>query len=401
MVIRGPALKPKSILPPTTPGAGTEVAKASETQKTTEVKTTELKTVEDGYEGQGAAKSETPVNAAMREATERYQGKLDYILGHSPKAMAEGRLPFRQGDELSPDQQSALQRETKKFAKDMPIGAFSPETVSRIREFAEAHGVDTTNLEGMSINDLGDVAGDIGENIAKDFAGKVKSKNPAVYFGVLGGAAAAIGAYGITQGSEALRKIGIRPQIKTDLFNDRITAKVKAAWDPGLKNPVLGLYGQSNFNLNNGARLSVGGGVVGATGDKTASGGWEVIGAEVNAQYRTENLNLYARGFFNAKDHNVGTDGRRQRVQLSGHAPEQMRSAFDGGHQSHIKVGGSYVKNDWATSAYYQRNLDTNTFQTGLSAGYRPNENVELQVMGGYNSQTKDGHVGMGLRVRF
>jgi hypothetical protein len=409
MPIRGPGAKPTQSLPTANQAGATDTTQTTgtqetqSTQKTTEVQQNELHKVEDGYDGQNASPSDadSPVNQSMRRAVKKYEDKLDYIFGFSPKAMAEGRMPYRNGDNLTAEQQRAVEKETKRFVKDMPIGAFSPDTVSAIRAFAEEHGVDTTNLEGMSINDLGDVAGDIGENIAKGYVNKLKGGKPGVYYGVLGAGAAAVGALGYTKGSDALRKLGIRPQIKTKLFNDTVTAKIKAAWDPKLENPVLGLYGQRNFNLNNGARVSLGGGVVAASGDKTASGNWEVIGTEVEAQYRSERVNLYARGYFNSSDHNVGTDGKRQPIRLNHHAPETMRSAFDGGTQSHVRLGGSVRGDDWFAAGYYQRNLDTSTWQSGLSAGYKPNDRVEAFATGSYNSQSKSGQVGVGIRVRF
>jgi hypothetical protein len=147
--------------------------------------------------------------------------------------MALGQIPppnGQVGGEVSAEQQKQLASAGKDLLMEMPIAALSPSATAYAKAYVGARGVDTTNFESKTIKDLEPVAGDLAEKLVDN----MKDNSPAAYYGLAAAGAVAVGAYGYSQGSDALKKLGIKPKVDTKLFNDQVSARAEASW--GKKN---------------------------------------------------------------------------------------------------------------------------------------------------------------------
>lgn len=92
------------------------------------------------------------------------------------------------------------------------------------------------NLDSMSLRDVERHVGSAASHFAEGLVDKLKDKAPAAYYGVLGAGALAAGTIAYTKGSDALRRIGVSPEMKLGLFRDHIELRAGAEWDAKLKN---------------------------------------------------------------------------------------------------------------------------------------------------------------------
>lgn len=182
----------------------------------------------------------SPTDKKLDAVLSTFQSRIEETLHHDAMSMARGQTPWRNGDPISSEQKSALTDATKDFVKDIPLGALAPGVLSDVERQLSARGIHIDNLADKSLSEVGKVAGDIAGNKAKELVNDFKEASPVAFYGLLGGAAVAVGAYGYAKGSGALEKLGIKPELKTGFFNDHVTARVHAAWDPGFKNATFG-----------------------------------------------------------------------------------------------------------------------------------------------------------------
>lgn len=201
-----------------------------------------------------------PVQARQEAALNRYQERLSEIFGPfgSPSAadLALGKSalePARSG-EVSPEQQKQLLEASKDLLLDLPLSALSEPATARAKAYLETRGVDTQGFEQKTLRELGPV----GEDLAKRLAADLKGSAPGAYYGLAAAGAVAVGAYGAVKGSDALQKLGIKPEFKTSLFGDQVKARAEASWGAKLKDPNLTLGADGTFKVNPATTLRVG-----------------------------------------------------------------------------------------------------------------------------------------------
>lgn len=188
----------------------------------------------DGFEvGAPTAGSADTGSPEMRRALDRYHGRLESILGHDAMSLAQGRTPITSSDQMTDAQKDRLVGASKDLLMEMPISDLAPSLVAGIQDAAAARGLDLGDLRGKSLKDLGELGGDL----AKGFADNLREESPAVFYGIAGAAAVAVGAHGYLNGSEAIRDLGIKPEFKTGLLNDRLSVGVSADWGPKFSDP--------------------------------------------------------------------------------------------------------------------------------------------------------------------
>ena len=338
---------------------------------------------------QQAATAQDPVQKAQTAAVEKFQDRLVDILGAgsgpalTAEQMALGKMPSpngQAGGEISPAQQKELASASKDLLMEMPIASLSPSATAYAKAYVETRGIDTTNFESKTIKDLEPVAAELAEKLVDN----MKDNSPAAYYGLAAAGAVAVGAYGYSQGSDALKKLGIKPKVDTKLFNDQVTARAEASWGKKLKDPNLTLGADGTFkvsptaNLRVGASASVGGPSVSEMGVKGAEASIEYKGEQNSAAAQAK---IGANGQFESANARIATD---RRVGPGGrdHLAASMQARL--ANSGFAGIDGS---------ARYQRNgSETFTASGNFSTDATMNitkANAEARLAG------TDGHVGM------
>jgi hypothetical protein len=358
------------------------------------------------------------VSKKAEDALSNYDQTLRRLLHHDAASLAAGHTPVRNGEQLSDTQRKELLSATKDMFMDMPIGALSPRMAGELKGYLDRQGVSTDNLETKTLKDLGDVGAELGKKWAND----LKDSSPAAYYGLLATAGAAIGTYGYLQGSDALKKLGIKPEFKTKFFDDSISVKAEAMWDKRFRNPnlvadiggsfkagTLGLRANThvdarNFSDNSHGSLGVRLGddrnfIDGQVNADLKSG---VTGYDISGRLTpNDSVSLYGAASLNKNlELNSGVLGGSFNInnKTSGTIDLHLNSDL---RPSLLEASVAHQPNDrFSVRGSYSENLITHDRSVDLSAGYRPTKDLEFAVKGGYGSDT-GARVGVGLTWRF
>jgi hypothetical protein len=306
----------------------------------------------------------SPTDKKLDAVLSTFQTRIEETLHHDAMSMARGQTPWRNGDPISGEQKSALTDAATDFVKNVPLSALAPGVLTDVERSLSARGIHIDNLADKSLSEVGKVAGDIAGDKAKELANQFKDASPVAFYGLLGGAAVAVGAYGYAKGSGALEKLGIKPELKTGFFNDHVTARVHAAWDPGFKNATLGGNVRGHLDV-------------------------------------TSRVNVSAEANFDA---NKFVDLRlASTIKLS----NVDRFVLDAGvnHRGNLtSVSGRYDMLDTdrglTLSAGARHDFITHSTSADVSLRYQPNANFDFALSGQTNF-SGDHRVGVGVRWRF
>jgi hypothetical protein len=299
-----------------------------------------------------------PVRAQLETALNTYTSKIETTLGHDAMSMARGKPAVREGDTLTAAQQTELQNASTDFLKSIPIGALSPEVASGIQSKLEAAGINTRDIASTKLGDLGNIGGDIAKDLVKD----LKASSPTAYYSLAGGLAAAAGFAAWQGGSAKLSSLGIKPEYKTKLFDDKLQLKIGAEWDAHFKNLKGTATVTGQMDMGDAGRL---------TGSVTANS---------------------ATGFDNAR---VQYDLNRPNLNLSAYATANRDGLQD--------VGGnlSYRPSDNLTlSAGVNHNFQTDRTTGVAEASWKVNKDVDFALSASHDS-AGDSRIGAGVRIRF
>jgi hypothetical protein len=354
------------------------------------------------------------VQQVVDRATERFNDRVDDILNRDAKSLARGETMWQPGDDLSEKQSDQLKDALTDMFKDLPAGALSESLTGPLKTLLDNNGVDTTNFETTKLGDLGDYGSDLAKNLVDQF----KDKHPVGFYATAGVLAAGVATYGYLEGSEALRDLGIKPELSTDLFNDKLEVKVSADWERNfteLVGTVDGTYKLVDHRVGAGVNFD---------GDDfnprlSYSFDGEKWDAKVEGQYNTGDGSVDANGFVNYRpnsDLNLRLSGVAD-SDGDDHLRFDVRKTLD--NDSTLDLGVRHVWDDkgddftdvnarWrlsrddfnidATAGY--RFGENDGFRAGLGVGYEPADNMELQLRGDIN-QHGDASVGVGFTWRF
>lgn len=299
-----------------------------------------------------------PVRASLEQSLSTFHSALESALGHDAMSIARGRTPVREGDVLTDAQQSELQDATVDFLRDIPIGALDPAMAAAVQSRLAAAGIDTRDIASTKLKHVGK----IGQDIAKDLIKDLKRDSPAAYYSVAAGLAAAIGAVGYTQGSAKLASLGIKPEVKTKLFDDQLEVKLRGNWDAHFKNFSATATVTGRVDLGDAGRLSASVAANSATGFDSA---------RVQYDFDRPNLNLSAYG--TANRNGLETIGGRVEYRPS---------------------------DDLRLSASAERNFQTNTTTATGEVAWRVRDNVDFALSASHDSRG-DSRIGAGVRISF
>ncbi len=184
-------------------------------------------------------------DAVMQAALDRYRTRFESILHADAMSLARGQQPWREGDNLTDQQQKDLVRATTDLLKDTPVSRLSPDLQSAVETALRSRGIH----RDLTTTRLGDL-GDAGADLARSFAEQLREERPQVFYGVGASAAALAGYSAWSQGSDGLRRLGIKPEVKTRLFNDHVRVGAGVDFDPHFQNPRARLMGNLDFPGN-------------------------------------------------------------------------------------------------------------------------------------------------------
>lgn len=341
------------------------------------------------------------VDGRAKAAFQQFEGRLLQIMQADVGSRAAGLKPL-DGSALTDVQTSQLKSAFKDLMTQVPIGAFSPEVQNTLEAALGALG-DSRDLSTSTLKEFGKLGGDAAETLVKDFVKDFKNDHPAAFWSMAGAGAAAAVAVGYTQGTEALAKVGIKPEVKTKLFGD-VSAKVGVLTGPKFSDPRLtvGLDGKHTFD--NGT--TVRGGLEAQLAGKTLTGGKATVGVTTTG------------GF--ALDGQMRFDGSGK--PFDAHLSASQRLQFENGQgvifgqgnwsngtngtadAASATLGYAGTHGRWTTSVSGTYDFKNDNFTSSLAAGrtfdIQRKDDLELQIRGSVNNRG-DAYVGAAVQFRF
>ncbi len=193
----------------------------------------------------GPEKTVAPaVDARSKAAFDNFTTRLTQIMHQDAASLAWGHTPTQFGDQLSATQQDQVQKAFKDLIEELPVGAFGSQFERALEGVTGALGSDA-DLSTVRLKDLGRVGGDA----AKEMLKELRRESPTTFWSLTSVAAAGAVALGYTQGTDALRDLGIRPEVSTKLF-DGVKLKVGVEAGPKFSDPAytIGLSGSTTLD---------------------------------------------------------------------------------------------------------------------------------------------------------
>jgi len=314
--------------------------------------------------GQAVVDTTAPLTSdpVMQAALDRYRTRFESILHADAMSLARGHHPWQEGQQLTDQQQKDLVRATTDLLKDTPISKLSPELQSAVESALRSRGIH----RDLTTTRLGDL-GDAGEDLAKSFANQLKDEKPGVFYGIGASAAALVGYAAWTQGSDGMRRLGVKPEFKTRLFDNHVRVGAGVDFDPHFQNPRARLMGELNFPGNGiSGRPDF---RLGADARLTNAGKIETLTTTASVVGQNYTASAMAT--------------------MRGNEVETIAGAFTYTPSSNFALS--------AGALYYEPDR---RLTVGAEAAWRLSRDVDLAVSASHDNQG-DSRVGVGARIRF
>jgi hypothetical protein len=311
--------------------------------------------------------SSSAIDARSAAAFDSFNAKLTQILHRDAASLAMGHRPVGVGDQVSQAQTDQLQKAFTDLVSEMPVGSFGPGFEQILEGVTGALGSDV-DLATVRLKDVGKVGGDAAQALVK----QLQKDHPVTFWSLAGVAAAGAATLGYTQGTDALQKLGIRPEVSTKLFSNdhgNLRATVGVHTGPKLSDPALtvGLRGEHTFDS----------GTVVRGGLQTRLQGKELGETLLNASMSTTTgLNVAGE------------------VRFSGNDFKPI--------DAHLSATKQFDR--WNVGADANYNFQNNRFTSSLSAGrtfdvWQKND-LDVQIRGSFDNQGSQ-YIGVGATLRF
>jgi hypothetical protein len=322
----------------------------------------------DFINGTKKLNASAPVTADARTtaAFDTFNTRLTQILHHDAGSLAAGFRPTQPGEAVSAAQLEQFNGAVKDLIKELPISTLGDGARAELDKALLLLGSDA-DLTNKRIGDLPSVARDAARAILKD----LRADHPAAFWTAATAVAGGAIAVGYTQGTDALEKIGIKPQIRTGVFkNDTSRLDVGVGVKAGAKfsDP------QTTINVDGSHRFESG--TVLRGGLEARLRGNEFAGGRISAGVATTS-GLNAEGQINVDQNFKPIDAR-----LS------MSKQYD---RWSVSGGAAYTFSDdrFSASVAAGRTFDINT-----------KNDLSLEVRGSVDNKGES-RVGVGLTYRW
>ncbi len=342
------------------------------------------------------------VDSATAAAFDVFNARLATILLRDAGSLAAGLRPLQSGDNLTADQQKNMQRAFGDLLQNVPIGAFSPGVQNTLESALGALG-DNRDLSNTTLKQLGKLGGDAAKTLVDDF----RHEHPAAFWSMAGAGAAAAVVVGYTQGTDALQKLGIKPEIKTSLFDG---VKLKAGLEAGkhFSDPRVTVGLEGNHTFQGGTTIK--GGISAEVANKTldtfkvdsavsTTGGFNADGyVRFDGKGKPFDAHLSASQRFNVPSDFGGGQGV---LFANGNWSNGTRGTVDA---ANLSVGVAAQHGRWTTSVSGNYDFKSDTFSSSLSTGRtfdvnRKND-LDLQIRGSIDNKG-NAYVGAGVTFHF
>lgn len=303
------------------------------------------------------------VDAVSRVAFDTFTTRLTQILHRDAASLAWGQSAAFDEGSLTAAQQTAIEKAFRDLLGDLPIGVLGPRVEGSLESALSALG-HNRDLSSVRLGDLGDVGGDA----AKALIDELKQERRGAYNTLVGVAAAGAVAIGYTQGTDALRQLGVRPEVSTKIFDGSARLRLGIDAGPRFSNPALTVGLSSETTLESGAVLR------GAVRTRIAGG--ELGETRISGSLSTPSgLDVTGEARF---------EGNLKPLDLTLSATQR----YDG----------------WNLGASASYNFQNDTFSSALSAGRTfdvvRERDLDLQIRGSFNNQGNS-YIGVGATFRF
>jgi len=311
--------------------------------------------------------SSAVVDARSAAAFDSFNAKLTQILHRDAASLAMGHRPVGVGDQVSQAQTDQLQKAFTDLVSELPVGSFGAGFERILEGVTGALGSDV-DLATVRLKDVGKVGGDAAQALVK----QLQKDHPVTFWSLAGVAAAGAVTLGYTQGTDALEKLGIRPEVSTKLFSNdhgNLRATVGVHTGPKLSDPAvsIGLRGEHTFDS----------GTIVRGGLQTRLQGKELGETRLNASLSTTTgLNVAGE------------------VRFSGNDFQPI--------DAHLSANKQFDR--WNVGADANYNFQNNRFTSSLSAGrtfdvWQKND-LDVQIRGSFDNQGSQ-YIGIGATLRF
>jgi hypothetical protein len=364
---------------------------------------TQAGTIQSGVIARTQAQS---VDEGTRAAFNVFESRLSQLLQRDAGSIASGLRPLESLDSLTPAQQKDLQKNMQRAFTDLvqnvPIGAFSPGVQNTLQSLLGALG-NNQDLSTTTLKQFGKLGGDAAGEVAKDFVKDFKNDHPAAFWSLASAVATAAVVVGYTQGTDALAKLGIKPEVKTRIFDD-VRLKVGVEAGKQFSNPILnvGLDGQHTFQGGTTIRGAVAAEIHGK----------ELVGGRIDAGVSTMsgfNLDTAVRFDGSGKPFDARLSAS-QRFNLNNAQGVVFANGIysDGSYgttkQATLSGGVVALHGPWTTSVSANYDFNSETFSSSLATGRSFNVNqkndLDLQIRGSVDNKG-NGYLGVGVNFRF
>lgn len=340
----------------------------------------------------------TEIDSATKAAFDLFNTRVTTILQRDAGSLASGLRPLQSGDSLTTDQQKNMERAFSDLLQNVPIGAFSPGVQNTLEAALGALG-DHRDLSTTTLKQLGKVGGDAAKHLVDDF----RHEHPTAFWSMASAGAAAAVVVGYTQGTDALEKIGIKPEVKTTLF-DGVKLKVGLEAGKHFSDPrvAVGLEGSHTFQ-----------------GGSTIKGGVSAEIAGKNLEVIRLDGSASTPGGFNV-DGNIRFDGKGKPFDANLSATQRFTldngqgALFANGHWSNgthgtadaanLSVGVAAQHGRWTTSVSGNYDFKSDTFSSSLSTGrtfdINTKNDLDLQIRGSVDNRG-NAFIGAGVTFKF
>jgi hypothetical protein len=159
-------------------------------------------------------------------AVNRFAERTNRILGNDAMGMARRSAGLEALDRTPTEAQvGEIKEAAVDMLKEMPVRAFAPELAIGIEDQLRSRGLSVEGLQNKKLGDLGKVGSDVAKQIVDDF----KDNHPRSFYGLAAGVAIGGAAYAYDKGSDALVKLGVKPEMSKKL-GENSKVDLKAKW---------------------------------------------------------------------------------------------------------------------------------------------------------------------------
>jgi hypothetical protein len=322
----------------------------------------------DFVNGTKKVSARVPVTADARTtaAFDTFNTRLTQILHHDAASLAAGFRPTQPGETISQAQLDQFNAAVKDLVKELPVSTLGDGPRAHLEKALRSVG-STVDLRDKRIGDLPSVASDAARALLKDF----RAEHPTAFWTAATAVAGGAVAIGYANGTDALEKIGIKPQLRTNVFktdSSRIDVGVGVKAGPKFSDP------QTTFNIDGDHRFGSGTVVRGGLEARLRSN--EFAGGRISVGTTTAS-GLNAAGEVNV-DHNFQPIDTRLSV-----STQYERWTLSG--------GAAYTFSDdrFSASIAAGRTFDINT-----------KDDLDLQIRGSVDTRGES-RIGVGLTYRW